>query len=236
MQYYVAAAVANSGDGTRQRPFKTIQEAARIAQPGDEVIVAPGVYREAVDPRNGGTQEAPIVYRSEEKGAAVITGAEPVTQWEHVEGSVWKAVVPNSLFGEYNPFTTLVSGDWFIASFIAHTGEVYLNDKAMYEVTALEQVKQPVRYMASWDPDFTVYTWFAEQDTAKDATVIYANFQEFDPCKEKVEINVRRNCFYPEQEGIGYITLSGFTVTKAATQWAPPTAYQEGMIGPHWSK
>ena len=42
MQYYVAAAVANSGDGTRQRPFKTIQEAARIAQPGDEVIVAPG--------------------------------------------------------------------------------------------------------------------------------------------------------------------------------------------------
>ena len=236
MQYYVAAAVANSGDGTKQSPFKTIQEAARIAQPGDEVIVAPGVYREAVDPRNGGTQEAPIVYRSEEKGAAVITGAEPVTQWEQVEGSVWKAVVPNSLFGEYNPFTTLVSGDWFIASFIAHTGEVYLNDKAMYEVTSLEQVKQPVRMLASWDPDFTIYTWFAEQDTAKDETVIYANFQEFDPRREKVEINVRRNCFYPEQEGIGYITLSGFTVTKAATQWAPPTAYQEGMIGPHWSK
>ncbi len=236
MQYYVAAAVAESGDGTKQSPFKTIQEAARIAQPGDEVIVAPGVYREAVDPRNGGTQEAPIVYRSEEKGAAVITGAEPVTQWEQVEGSVWKAVVPNSLFGEYNPFTTLVSGDWFIASFIAHTGEVYLNDKAMYEVTSLEQVKQPVRMLASWDPDFTVYTWFAEQDTAKDETVIYANFQKFDPRREKVEINVRRNCFYPEQEGIGYITLSGFTVTKAATQWAPPTAYQEGMIGPHWSK
>lgn len=236
MQYYVAAAVANSGDGTKQSPFKTIQEAAQIAQPGDEVIVAPGVYREAVDPRNGGNQEAPIVYRSEEKGAAVITGAEPVTQWEHVEGSVWKAVVPNSLFGEYNPFTTLVSGDWFIASFIAHTGEVYLNDKAMYEVTSLEQVKQPVRMLASWDPDFTVYTWFAEQDTAKDETVIYANFQEFDPRRENVEINVRRSCFYPEQEGIGYITLSGFTVTKAATQWAPPTAYQEGMIGPHWSK
>ncbi len=236
MQYYVAAAVANSGDGTKQSPFKTIQEAARIAQPGDEVIVAPGVYREAVDPRNGGTQEAPIVYRSEEKGAAVITGAEPVTQWEQVEGSVWKAVVPNSLFGEYNPFTTLVSGDWFIASFIAHTGEVYLNDKAMYEVTSLEQVKQPVRVLASWDPDFTIYTWFAEQDTAKDETVIYANFQEFDPRRENVEINVRRSCFYPEQEGIGYITLSGFTVTKAATQWAPPTAYQEGMIGPHWSK
>lgn len=236
MKYYVSAAVSQTGDGTQQRPFKTIQEAAQIAQPGDEVIVAPGIYREAVNPQHAGTEEARIVYRSQEPGAAVITGAEPVTEWEQVEGGVWKCVVQNSLFGDYNPFTTLVSGDWFIASFIAHTGEVYLNDKAMYEVTSLEQVKKPVPYMASWDPDFTVYTWFAEQDEGQDATVIYANFQEFDPRNEKVEINVRRNCFYPEQEGIGYITLSGFTVTKAATQWAPPTAYQEGMIGPHWSK
>lgn len=53
---------------------------------------------------------------------------------------------------------------------------------------------------------------------------------------ENVEINVRRNCFWPSAEGIGYITVSGFVITKAATQWAPPTAYQEGMIGPHWSK
>lgn len=236
MKYYVSAVAAQTGDGTKQNPFRTIQEAACIAQAGDEVIVAPGVYREAVNPKNAGTEEARIVYRSEEKGAAVITGAEPVTAWEPVEGSVWKCVVPNSLFGAYNPFTTLVSGDWFIASFIAHTGEVYLNDKAMYEVTTLEQVKNPVRVLTSWDPDFTVYTWFSEQDEQQDATVIYANFQEFDPRKEQVEINVRRSCFYPEQEGIGYITLSGFTVTRAATQWAPPTAYQEGMIGPHWSK
>lgn len=47
---------------------------------------------------------------------------------------------------------------------------------------------------------------------------------------------MRENCFYPSKEGIGYITLSGFVVKQAATQWAPPTAYQEGMVGPHWSK
>lgn len=63
-----------------------------------------------------------------------------------------------------------------------------------------------------------------------------ANFQEVDPNKELVEINVRRNGFYPSKEGVGYITLSGFVVRQAATQWAPPTAYQEGMVGPHWSK
>lgn len=40
----------------------------------------------------------------------------------------------------------------------------------------------------------------------------------------------------PSKTGVGYITVSGFVVTKAATTWAPPAAYQDGMIGPHWSK
>ena len=43
MKYYVSAAVERTGDGTKQSPFKTIQEAAKIAKPGDEVIVAPGI-------------------------------------------------------------------------------------------------------------------------------------------------------------------------------------------------
>ena len=151
MKYYVSASAAQGGNGTKESPFSTIQAAAEIAKAGDEVIVAPGIYREAVNPRNAGTEDARITYRSEEKGKAVITGAEPVTDWEQVEGSVWKCSVPNSLFGDYNPYTTLVSGDWFIASFIAHTGEVYLNDKAMYEVTTREAVKSPVRSVCSWD-------------------------------------------------------------------------------------
>ena len=100
----------------------------------------------------------------------------------------------------------------------------------------MQKVKKSIHSMVSWEPDFSVYTWYAEQDPEQDATVIYANFHEFDPRKENIEINVRRSCFSPKQEGIGYITLSGFSVTKAATQWAPPTAYQEGMIAPHWSK
>ncbi|HCI83329.1 MAG TPA: hypothetical protein DHV79_01665, partial [Lachnospiraceae bacterium] len=83
-------------------------------------------------------------------------------------------------------------------------------------------------------PEESVYQWYAEQDG--DETVFYANFQDKDPNKENVEINVRRECFMPQQEGIGYITVSGFVVTKAATTWAPPAAFQDCMIGPHWSK
>ena len=228
MQIYVDGSAVRSGNGSKEYPFQTISEAAKIAVPGDEVLVAPGLYREYVDPVNAGTPEARIVYRSIEKGAAIISGAEQVKNWKPYEENVWTARIPNGLFGTYNPYTTLVRGDWFIATYIAHTGEVYLNGKSMYEVTELDKVVHPVVYKKSWDPDFTIYTWYTEQDEA--------NFQGKDPNVENVEINVRENCFYPSKEGVGYITLSGFTVKQAATQWAPPTAYQEGMVGPHWSK
>lgn len=237
MQIYVSAQAKPGGDGSKQAPFQTISQAAKIARAGDEVLVAPGIYRERVDPLNGGeSDEKRIVYRSEEKLGAVITGAEPVKHWQPHSENIWIARISNGIFGERNPFTALVSGDWFVATMVAHTGDVYLNGKSMYEVTELEQVEHPQRSEASWDSDFSLYTWYTEQDEASNETVLYANFQGKDPNQENVEISVRPSCFYPSREGVNYITLSGFTVCMAATQWAPPTAYQEGMIGPHWSK
>ena len=144
------------------------------------------------------------------------------------------ARIPNGIFGDNKPYTTLISGDWYYSLKPVHTGEVYLNGKSMYEVPSLEKVEKPEIYPSSWDPDFTVYTWYTEQEG--NTTVIYANFQGSNPNLENVEINVRRNCFYPDKTGINYITLSGFSVKQAATTWAPPTAYQDGMVGPHWSR
>ncbi len=235
MIFYVSADARRAGDGSKEHPFCSISEAARAAQAGDEIVVAPGMYREYIDPPRGGLDDrCRITYRSQEKGKAVITGAETVKNWIKHEGDVWVARICNSIFGDYNPYTTYVRGDWYFASSPVHTGEVYLNGKAMYETDALENVLHPQIYEASWDRAFTLHKWYTCQEG--DDTLIYANFQGVDPNVEQVEINVRRHCFYPSREGIGYITLSGFTVKQAATQWAPPTAYQEGMVGPHWSK
>lgn len=234
MIYYVAANAPRNGSGSKDAPFKTISEAASIAQAGDEVMVAPGIYREYVNPKNSGTKSQPVIYRSQEPLKAIISGAEPVKNWTHYEGNVWMARIPNGLFNSYNPYTTLIAGDWYYGTEPVHTGEVYLNGKSMYEAFSLDSVLNPCVYDGSWDPDFTVYKWFSRQDG--DFTVIYANFHGASPNDENVEINVRRNCFYPDKTGVNYITLSGFTVRQAATTWAPPTAYQEGMIGPHWSK
>ena len=132
MKYFVSASAGRGGDGSKERPFQTITEAAKLAVAGDEVIVAPGVYREYVNPVNAGTKEAPIVYRSEVMRGAVITGAEEVKNWKPYEGDVWTARISNGIFGAYNPYTTLVSGDWYNSTIKpVHTGEVYLNGKRL---------------------------------------------------------------------------------------------------------
>ncbi|MFC5630354.1 MULTISPECIES: right-handed parallel beta-helix repeat-containing protein [Streptococcus] len=236
MKYYVNQQAPRSGQGTKEYPFKSIQEAANLAKPGDEVLVYPGVYRENVNPVNGGTADARITYTSVEKEAAIITGAESVKTWEPYDGNVWVARISNGLFGDFNPYVERVYGDWFVQTILAHLGDVFLNDKSLYEVETLDDVLSPVIKLESWDSDFSIYTWYTEQDETADETIIYANFQGLNPNEENVEISVRKNCFYPVEEGRGYITVSGFTICKAAVQWAPPTALQEGMIGPHWSK
>ena len=234
MIYYVDQNTKSQGCGTKDHPFLTISAAAKVAKPGDEVLVMPGVYREYVDPANAGTEDARITYRSVEPLKAVITGAEIVKGWEKYKGKTWKVEIDNGIFGSYNPYDTRIGGDWYFWHRHPHTGCVYINDVALYEADTLEDCLKGEKDPASWEPENSTRKWYCEQKDGK--TVIYANFQGKDPNKAKVEINVRRNCFFPSKTGVGYITLSGFTVNKAATTWAPPAAFQDGMIGPHWSK
>ena len=236
MKLYVNVNASQSGCGTQDNPFRSIQEAAQVARPGDEVLVAPGVYREYVDPIHAGTQDARITYRSMEPLGAVITGAEQIKNWELYQHTVWVCRVKNELFGSYNPYTTFVYGDWYFAKADKHTGCVYLNDRALYEASTLEECLKGKIYECSWVPEDSIYKWYTEQDTERNETIIYANFQGKNPNEEIVEINVRRMCFFPSKTGVSYITVSGFAITKAATTWAPPAAFQDGMIGPHWSK
>ena len=160
MQLFVDTQASFGGNGSRKRPFRRIMDASRLAEPGDEVLVMPGIYREEVQPVTAGTKNKPIVFRSVQPRAAVITGAEPAKGWTHTEGNVWKLALPNGFFGSYNPYTTLVWGDWLNQKMQVHTGEVYLNDKSLYETDSYENVLHPSINDASWDRDFTVYTWY----------------------------------------------------------------------------
>ena len=86
---YVDIQSERDGDGSRKAPFRSIQEAAKTACPGDTVIVAPGVYREYVNPPRSGKENARITFVSEKPLGAVITGAENAKGWSRYEGDVW---------------------------------------------------------------------------------------------------------------------------------------------------
>lgn len=232
--------VAKNGDdknvGTEKSPFLTIQAVANIAQPNDIIIVHQGVYREWISPPRGGTSvEDRIVYKAAKGEKVEIKGSEIVKNWVNFKGNVWKVTIPNSMFGAYNPYKDLIKGDYYSDyGRIHHTGEVFMNGKSFWEKESLEKVLNPKLAENAWDADGSIYTWYTESN--EEFTTIYANFHNADPNKELVEINVRKACFYPETTGINFITVSGFQMSQAATQWAPPTAEQVGLIGTNWSK
>jgi len=226
-EFHVAKTGNDKNKGTYESPFLTIQAAANIAQSGDEIIVHEGVYRERINPPRGGTSnENRIVFRANSGGKVAIKGSEVLTGWKKVEDGVWTTSIPNEFFGEFNPFQDAIYGDWFRNNGrLHHTACVYLNGhwlrEAEYKAKVFESTKENS-------------LWFSITDARE--TTIWAQFGDTNPNIDLVEVNVRQSVFYPEKEGINYITVRGFTLEHAATPWAPPTAEQIGLIGTHWSK
>ena len=110
----------------------------------DTVIVHAGVYREWVNPANGGSKDHRIVYRSAGDGEVVITGAEPVTNWTNDGDDVWFTEVPNSIFSVRNPFEVELKGDWlFGGELTVHLGDVFLDHKSLYETDSVDKVRSP---------------------------------------------------------------------------------------------
>jgi hypothetical protein len=237
-EYHVAVNGSNDNDGSASKPFKTINFAAQLAQPGDVITVHAGTYREWINPARGGESDSKrIVYRAAAGDKVEIKGSEIVTGWKKEKGKegVWKVTIPDSFFGSYNPYRDSIYGDWFTSyGRIHHTGEVFLNGKSLYEKEKLEKVFNPVPFYNSRYKEGSTYTWYCESVAGN--TTIWANFQKFNPNKELVELTTRRTCFYPDKPGINYITISGFHISQAATQWAAPTAEQIGMIATNWNK
>ncbi len=235
-EFHVSVKGSDTNDGSSLTPFKTIGKAVQQAFPGDTITVHSGTYREWVNPLRGGESESKrIIYRAAPGEKAEIKGSEILTGWKKEKDGVWKAVIPNSFFGDYNPYQDSIFGDWFYRmGRIHHTGEVFLNGKSLYEKETLAKVFNPVPETRIKDTLGSVYTWYCESD--QNTTTIWANFQKFNPNKELVEISTRRTCIYPDKPGINYITISGFHISQAATQWAAPTAEQIGMIATNWNK
>lgn len=243
--YYVAPLGNDTDSGSVDAPFRTINHAAEQAQAGDIILVHGGTYREWVNPSRGGTATAPITFKAVPGEKATIKGSAVVTDWQNVTGSVYRVKVANDLFTDGNPFATRLFGDWLEKDNGRHAGQLFCNGQAFYEAADYEEVvageeRSTVEdyttktELAEPNPAASKFKWFAE--VGQETTTIYANFHDLLPAECLTEITVRPCCFFPKKTGVNYITVDGFEICQAATPWAPPTAEQLGMVGPHWAK
>lgn len=91
-EYYVHAGAKDAGDGSLDRPFATVQQAADVMKPGDVCLIREGIYRETVRPIHSGTADRPLVFRAFPGEDAVLSGCDPVTGWTYETGDVYAAI------------------------------------------------------------------------------------------------------------------------------------------------
>ncbi len=91
MEYFVAMDGLDTSPGTREDPFRTIQHAADLMQPGDICTVQGGTYRETVRPAASGEGDKPIVFRTFDDEAVVVSGADPLEGWQAEAGGRFTA-------------------------------------------------------------------------------------------------------------------------------------------------
>lgn len=83
--YYVSPAGSDAGPGNLAQPFKTIQDAANVANWGDTVDIEAGTYRETVHPAHSG-----VTFTNYNGQAVTVSGADLVSGWSNAGGSVYK--------------------------------------------------------------------------------------------------------------------------------------------------
>ena len=140
-------------------------------------------------PRGGLSDSKRIVYQAAEGERVVIKGSEVVKNWKHVENDTWTVTLPNTYFGDSNPYNDLIQGEWYATpedGFDRHTGAVYLNEKWLSEASDLDRVLKP-----SAEKQF----WYARVDNQ--TTTLWAQFKGVHPNNELVEIQCTPVHFLP---------------------------------------
>ncbi len=74
-EYFVSPTGDDANAGTREAPWQTLEKASEAPEPGDTVTLLPGRYSGTLQPANGGTADAPIIFRAEPRREAVLIGS-----------------------------------------------------------------------------------------------------------------------------------------------------------------
>ncbi len=192
------------GTGTDEQPFHSIGAAAQVAGAGDCVIIGAGIYRELVAPSRGGKEGCPLTFCAAPGARVIVTGADVfIPRWEHVEGRVFRALLPLAA-GQYNPFATSardLPGDKTLGQFFRH-GELLPEAGRGDDLHRLPGAWKAVAGGTALE--WHCPQWWGQPDEQSHA--------------DALEITVRAQIFRPAVRGLGWITLRNLEFAAAANQ------------------
>ena len=243
--YYVDQShrqASDSNPGTQELPFKTINRAAQVLQPGERVIVGAGVYRECVRPARGGTDpEHMISYEAAPGAKPVIKGSEALkVKWVKSSSTpgvkeLWMTRLPPEIFEGYNPFCTANYRQvdqmpyWNLS-------EVFADPKARLYLQVCGLLFQNGRRLRQ----VTLYTDLFTNEGAfwvetNGLTIHIAPYGGVDPNDAEWEATAREQIFASLNYNLGFIRVKGFVLEYAGNTFPfPQRGAISTMMGHHW--
>jgi hypothetical protein len=242
--YYVCCASgSDQSKGSESMPFRTIQAAANVAQPGDTVLVQPGIYRERVSPVRGGSSASlAITFRSAVPQKAIIRGSVPWVPEPICDTLVIKDIYSGPLDLQVFQDSSAVDGaNPFLVpccvtpygregrpesvagikgadpQMVYSLGQVFVDDRPLLQCPYKTEMEQ------------TADSWYYDIS----ANRLYANIPGG---FENIEVTNQRRVFAPHVRGLKYIVVDGFVIERCGNQypnkfWTVAQNQQAGMIG-----
>ena len=247
-EFHVSAsdpAASDDNDGSAAHPFRTINRAAKEAEPGTRVLIHAGLYRECVKPARGGTDpEHMISYEAFGDGDVVVSASEEVKDFRPSEGwmlfrgfgavpegdpRIWEYDLDPDLFRGYNPFCAVnILHDRLFIEYDKTDMTTYLNRRGCVFCDG-KPLRQVPLYNGMGRED---NTYWVEANGQK---VHFRLADDGDPKDHRIEVTVREQCFAPDIPFLNYIRVKGLVCEHAATGAPVP---QRGAIsafrGHHW--
>ncbi len=241
-------AANDSHVGSAESPLRTISAAAERAQPGDVILVQPGVYREHVVPARGGEAGKPIVYRAAVRGQVYVKGSDEFRpDWKPLDHATSDVVVghfnADSFHNDFNPFHHGFRGYHNVVRPF-DPGEAPQDNRPQRPNLRRELVRgmvfvdgQPLVQAITLDEVRAIPGSFHVPPEGGKVVVHFApDPNGRGPADRLVEITARMRVFAPARRGLGHIHVDGFVFEHAANNHPTP---QLGMVstrsGHHWT-
>ncbi|MDA3962427.1 MAG: right-handed parallel beta-helix repeat-containing protein [Planctomycetota bacterium] len=234
-------AASDVNPGTDEAPFKTINAAAALVGPGEQVLIKDGCYRECVWPRRGGTGPDAVIRYAAYPGHRPVISASKVIDgaWlrHPAQHGVFTVSLPLSFFPYMPPSVLANLSDAQYIGMASHYHGYYSNFRGQepYVFKRALLIHDGMRLTQVRDP-FAVSRCAGSYCIDDDGLTVHVRLREdADPNACRIEISQHHQCFAPALPGLNYLIVEGLTCEHAGGGFAYP---MQGAMSPsyghHW--